>query len=89
MVGVSAENRDNARVAAGDELDVDIELDTQPRELTLPPDFRDVLDRRPDARRVFDTLPHSRQQALVLPIDQVKTPETRQRRIEKALAALR
>ena len=29
MVGVSAENRENANVAGGDEVDVDIELDTQ------------------------------------------------------------
>jgi uncharacterized protein YdeI (YjbR/CyaY-like superfamily) len=88
MVGVSAENREKARVAGGDEVDVDIELDTQPRELTLPQDFRDALDRQPDARGVFDTLSRSRQQALVLPIEQARTPETRQRRIEKALAAL-
>ena len=88
MVGVSAENRDKARVAGGDDVDIDIELDTQPRELTLPPDFSEILDRHPDARQVFDGLSHSRQQALVLPIEQAKTPETRQRRLEKALDAL-
>ena len=89
MVGVSAENRENANVAGGDEVDVDIELDTQPRELALPPDFSNFLDRHPEARQVFDRLSHSRQQALVLPIEQAKTPETRQRRLEKALEALR
>jgi len=89
MVGVSAENRDKARVAGGDEVDIDIELDTQPRELTLPPDFSEILDRHPDARQVFDALSHSRQQALVLPIEQAKTSETRQRRLDKALEALR
>ena len=89
MVGVSAEHRENAHVAGGDEVDVDIELDTDPRELTLPPDFSEALDRQPDAKRLFATLSHSRQQALVLPISQAKTPETRQRNIEKALAALR
>jgi hypothetical protein len=88
MVGVSAENREKAHVAGGDEVDVDIELDTQPRELTLPPDFSAALDRQPDAKRFFHTLSYSRQQALALPIDQAKTPETRQRRIEKALNAL-
>jgi hypothetical protein len=88
MVGVSAENREKAQVAGGDEVDVDIELDTQPRQLTLPPDFTEALGRQPDARRVFDTLSYSRQQALVLPIDQAKSPETRQRRIEKALTTL-
>jgi hypothetical protein len=89
MVGVSAEHREKAHVAGGDEVDINIELDTQPRELTLPPDFSEILDRHPDARQVFDGLSRSRQQALVLPIDQAKTPETRQRRLDKAFEALR
>src|SRR5207342_119498 len=62
MVGVSAENREQAHVAGGDEVDVDIELDTEPRTLPLPPDFIDALDRQHDARRVFDNLSYSRQQ---------------------------
>jgi hypothetical protein len=89
MVGVSAENRERAHVAGGDAVDVDIELDTEPRQLTLPPDFSGALDREPDARRVFEKLSYSRQQALVLPIGEARTPETRQRRIDNALKALR
>lgn len=89
MVGVSSENREKANVAGGQEVDVDIELDTQPRELALPPDFSSALDQAPDARRMFDTLSYSRQQALVLPIIQARTPETRQRRLDKALTVLR
>jgi hypothetical protein len=89
MVGVSAENREKARVAGGDEVEVDIELDTEPRKLTLPPDFSSALASEPDAERVFEALSHSRQQALVQPITQAKTPETRQRRLEKALQELR
>src|SRR5438270_6275125 len=56
MVGISAENRTSAGVAAGDEVDVDIELDSEPREVTVPPDFRDALDRDPDARRFYEGL---------------------------------
>ncbi|MEA2844373.1 MAG: hypothetical protein QOJ69_2044, partial [Actinomycetota bacterium] len=43
MVGVSAEERSKAGVAAGDEVDVDIELDTEPREVVVPPDFAAAL----------------------------------------------
>jgi bacteriocin resistance YdeI/OmpD-like protein/uncharacterized protein DUF1905 len=87
LIPVSAENRAGSGVAAGDELDVDIELDTAPREVTVPADLADALDA--DARRTFDALSYSRKQALVLPIQQAKTPETRQRRIAKAVSALR
>src|SRR5215213_8957422 len=43
MLGVSAEHRAAAGVQAGNEIDVDIELDTAPREVTVPPDFADAL----------------------------------------------
>src|SRR6476620_9925640 len=36
MVGLSADNRAAAGVAGGDEIDVDIELDTEPREVEVP-----------------------------------------------------
>lgn len=87
MLPISAENREGAGVAAGDEVDVDIELDTKPREVAVPPDFAEALDS--DARRSFDGLSYSKKQRLVLPIEQAKTSETRQRRITKAVGMLR
>ena len=89
MLPVSAEHREAAGVAAGDEVDVDLELDTEPRVLAVPDDFSAALDRDADARRVFDGLSYSRKQRFVLPIEQAKTAETRQRRIAKAVEALR
>jgi hypothetical protein len=89
MLPVSAEHREAAGVAAGDEVDVDLELDTEPRVLAVPHDFSAALDRDADARRVFDGLSYSRKQRFVLPIEQAKTAETRQRRIAKAVEALR
>jgi len=89
MVGVSAEHRAKAGVAGGQEVDVDIELDTDPRELAVPPDLNDALEREPEVKRRFESLSYSRKQGLVLPIEQAKTPETRQRRIEKAVVAIR
>jgi hypothetical protein len=89
MLGVSAENREAAGVQAGDELDVDIELDTAPREVNIPPDFADALDADADARRAFDRLSYSHKQQHILAIEQAKTAETRQRRIAKAITGLR
>jgi Bacteriocin-protection, YdeI or OmpD-Associated/Domain of unknown function (DUF1905) len=89
LVPVSAENREAAGVTAGDEVDVELSLDTEPREVTVPADFADALDRAPEARRFFDGLTHSQKQAYVVPIEVAKKPETRQRRIDKALTMLR
>jgi hypothetical protein len=88
MLPVSAENRSSAGVVAGDEVDVEIELDTEPREVTVPPDFADALSRDPDAKQFFDGLSYSQKQWHVLSIDGAKTEQTRQRRIAKALSAL-
>jgi hypothetical protein len=89
MVGVSAENRAGAGVAGGDEVDVDIELDTAPREVTVPPDFAAALDAEPNARRTFDGLSYSMKSYHVGSIEGAKTDETRQRRIAKSVDTLR
>ena len=52
-VGVSAEHRAGAGVAAGDHIEVELELDTAPREVTVPPDLADALDRDPAAKQFF------------------------------------
>jgi hypothetical protein len=87
LVSVSSEVRSAAGVAAGDDVEVVLELDTAPRELDLPPEFVAALDA--ETREFFETLSHSRKQRFVLPIAQAKTPETRQRRLEKAVTALK
>jgi antitoxin component of MazEF toxin-antitoxin module len=89
MVGISAVVRENAGVKGGDEIDVHLELDTQPREVVLPADFKKALDRDKLARQKFDGLSYSNKQRHVLPVEQAKTEETRQRRIEKAISLLR
>ena len=89
MLPVSAEIRERAGVAAGDEVEVDIELDTEPREVTVPPDFAAALDRDADAKRSFDGLSYSNKRRYVLSIEEAKTEETRQRRIAKAIDTLR
>ena len=89
MVGVSADNRAGAGVAGGDEVDVDIELDTEPREVTVPPEFAAALDAEPAARRTFDRLSYSNKSWHTLQIAGAKSDETRQRRIAKSVEALR
>jgi hypothetical protein len=89
MVGVNADNRAGAGVAGGDEVDVEIELDTAPREVSVPPDFAAALDAEPAARRTFDGLSYSNKSFHTLGIGGAKTDETRRRRIAKAIEALK
>jgi len=89
MLGVSAENRAAAGVEGGQEVDVDLELDTAPREVTVPPDFAAALEAEPTAQDTFDGLSYSNRSWHVLQIDGAKTTETRQRRIAKSVEALR
>lgn len=88
LVGVSAENRERAGVAAGDEVDVDIELDTEPRDVTVPADFAEALERETDAKRFFDRLPYSQKSWFVSGIETAKKAETRRRRIDTAIGRL-
>ncbi len=89
MLGVSGEHRAAADVAGGDTVDVDLELDTAPREVTVPDDFATALDAEPAARRTFDSLSYSNKSWHVLQITGAKTDETRQRRIAKSVETLR
>jgi len=89
MVGVSAAHRAGAGVAGGDEVDVDIELDAAPREVTVPADLAAALDAEPEARRTFDGLSYSNKSWHVLQVEGAKTDETRQRRIARSVDILR
>jgi hypothetical protein len=88
-IPVSSEVRERARVSAGEEVDVDVELDTAPREVSVPPDLAEALERDAELKTTFEGLSRSKKRRLVDPIGQAKTAETRQRRIDKVIDALR
>ncbi|MCW2701798.1 MAG: hypothetical protein JWQ45_3333 [Blastococcus sp.] len=89
LVPLSAENRDAARVAAGDEVLVDLEVDTEPRTVSVPGDLAAALAGDEPARQAFEKLAYSHQLRHVLAVEGAKAAETRQRRIGKTLEALR
>ena len=88
MLPVSAQIRAEAKIAAGDDVEVDVELDTEPREVSVPADLAAALDEEPSARDAFGRLPYSHQLRYVTVVEDAKTPETRQRRIDKTISAL-
>ena len=85
---LSAENRAAAGVAAGDEVDVEIELDDAPRTVEVPSDLAKALKAAPAAKKFFDGLSYSNQRWFVLSVEGAKKPETRVRRVEKAIELL-
>ena len=89
MVGLSAEHRAGAGVAGGDEVEVDLELDTAPRQVAVPDDLAAALDAEPAARATFEALSYSNKSWHVLQVTGAKTEETRQRRIARSIEVLR
>ena len=89
MISLSAEHRAAAGVAGGEEVEVDIDLDTAPREVSVPADLAAALDAEPAARRTFEGLSYSNKSWHVLQVEGAKTDETRQRRIAKSVDTLK
>lgn len=89
LLPISAETRNGAGISAGDEVDVDVELDTEPRAVSVPADFAAALDCDAEAMRFFEGLSYSNKQRFVLSIEGARSAETRQRRIANAVTALR
>ncbi|KAA9159758.1 DUF1905 domain-containing protein [Amycolatopsis acidicola] len=89
LLPVSAENRQAAGISAGDEVDVELRPDTEPREVEVPADLASALAGDTEARGFFESLSYSHKRAYTLWIDDAKKPETRQRRVTQALQMLR
>lgn len=88
VISLSAANREAAGVAAGETVEIDVEVDDAPRTVEVPADLAEALGAA-GARAAFDALSYSKQRAIVEPVEAAKAPETRLRRVEKAVASLR
>jgi hypothetical protein len=89
MLGISEEVRNNARVKGGDTVDVDVVLDTKPREVEVPAELAKALAKDAKAKKYFESLSYSGKHRLAAPIANGKTPETRARNLEKAMQELK
>jgi hypothetical protein len=87
LIPLSADNRAAAGVAAGDEVDVDVEVDDAPREVDVPDDLQAALTAA-GAHERFAALSYSAQNGHVLQVVGAKTDATRERRIAKVVGAL-
>lgn len=88
IVGISAANRAAAGIALGDEIEIELELDTAPRVVAEPTDLAEALDADPPAREAFDQLPYGLRRKHVTAVEGAKSAETRQRRIARLIVTL-
>jgi hypothetical protein len=85
IMSFSSANRTASALVAGDELDVTVEHDTEPRTTQIPEDLTSALT-AVGGLDTFLALSNSKQRGYVDPVKEAKTVETRQRRIEKIAA---
>ena len=75
--------REAAGVAAGQTVDIELELDTKPRTVRVPGDLAAALDQ--ETRAMFDRMSYTHRREYVEWIKEAKRDETRRRRIAKAV----
>jgi hypothetical protein len=87
-LGVSAERRAAAGIAAGEVLEVEVVLDTAVREVEVPADLAAALETEPAAKAFWDGMSFSNKSWHVLQIAGAKAAETRARRVARTLAMM-
>jgi hypothetical protein len=88
FLGVPKALRVAAKIEAGDTVEVVMERDTKPRVVVPPPDMVRALEASKAAQAAWDRLSYTHRKEHVRAIEEAKRPETRQRRIEKAVEML-
>lgn len=88
MLPLSQEHRVAAGVQAGDEVEVTLVLDLEPRTVDIPEDLVTALAEKPGARAAFDDLSYTMRKEHVRQVESAKAQETRDRRIANIVAKL-
>ena len=80
--------RHAAGVTEGDAVQVALEMDAEEEELAVPPDLAAVLNGNPGAAAAFTRLAPSHRREFVAWLDEIKNPDTRQRRLGRVMEML-
>jgi Bacteriocin-protection, YdeI or OmpD-Associated/Domain of unknown function (DUF1905) len=89
LLGLGRAVRQEARVEAGDTVEVKLDLDTSAREVDVPEALGNALAEDPKARAAFDRLSYTHRKEYARWVAEAKRDETRQRRVAQALEMLR
>ncbi len=89
MIGFSAAHRAASGLNGGDEVEIDLQLETAPREVDMPPELTAALAADPAAAAAFEKLSFTFRKEHARSISEAKAEETKQRRLDKIMAGLR
>ncbi len=87
MIALSAANREAAKVQGGDELDITLELDLEPRTVEVPKELMTAL-KKAGVLKAFESSAPSMKKEYVRQVTEAKAQETRDRRIAKIIEKL-
>jgi bifunctional DNA-binding transcriptional regulator/antitoxin component of YhaV-PrlF toxin-antitoxin module len=88
-LGFAKELRERAGIDIGDEVDITMDLDREPRTVEVPPALAAALEGDPRAKLSFDALSFTHRREYASWIAEAKREDTRERRARKAVAMLR
>jgi hypothetical protein len=85
FVAFTKDHRARTGLKAGDAIEVTVELDSAPRDVIAPQDLLDAIDAA-GVLNAWERMSYTHRKEHVRSIEEAKAPETRQRRIDKAVA---
>lgn len=89
ILGVLKEIRLKIAKDCGNEVEITLEEDIEPRLVEVPPDFQQALDMEPAAQAAFQKMSYTRRKEYVNAILGAKREETRRSRIVKSIKMLK
>ncbi|HJS52849.1 MAG TPA: YdeI/OmpD-associated family protein [Pyrinomonadaceae bacterium] len=87
MLGIPKAFREKAGISAGDHIVITLELDTTPRTVDVPADLAKTI-KKAGMSAAWNKLSYTHRKEYVRAVEEAKRPETRTKRIEKALEML-
>ncbi|MBP1995389.1 YdeI/OmpD-associated family protein [Paenibacillus eucommiae] len=88
LIPLSAAHREASGLSAGEQVEVTLELDLEPRTVEIPNDLMTALSAQEGAIEAFEALAFSKRKEFVRQVNDAKTQETRERRIMGVVAKL-
>jgi hypothetical protein len=85
---INGEMRKKANVYVGDKVHLNLMLDSEPRNVTVPKELAEALQKNERARAIFQGLRPSRRNEILAYLNYLKKPESLRRNVKKVIKLL-